>query len=741
MLPLAPLTSLVDAVLAAMRDALPAEAAAMVVAGYHHSAAAVGTPAAHIVFCRALKFPCNCAGDSQDCAWSALCDAVLSLGGARGSASQPGAPSGDWEALLSTKLHAREAQRGAFKALGELPTPGAGRSCAQLVSATPRAELLPALEAVHALYEDARLDMLKWPMLQPLASLAAQLACLVGAPAYLDYYEREWPHLLPAGSRPRDCLEPGAVAAPPPDVLRALAAILLSGQVEPAPLPPLLAAGASCCAWSATVLRLYRALAAEGPTALPPLCASLGVGAAELARLPHGVAVPLYEVLAAVRPAPPPGWPAAAYVLVGRTDLAAQHGLPGSAPPPAPPHASPLPAVDIDEAGPADAAEAPVTAPEELDGMEEMAAFVGPLRFGRDARLVETRRLLCSAKAQPIRLGAAGEGETPEQVAALQGRLWAQAARTCALALGRGAYTLGTSRPLPTEVLPVPRLVLTGTLPAAHNATVALDLAAASAPADFLVWPDFHNGCAAGLRLVQREQAALTRNWVLYNRPAEASATHAGMLLAFGLAGHLAALGREDLYRYLTMEHPPTTAAVLLGLAASRRGSGNAIASRMLFMHVPARHQGSLAELELSPLVQAAAVAGVGLLYSGTGHRAIAEVLLGELSAAPPAGDAQPDAREGHALAAGLALGMVVLGHGRAAPLLADLALEARLGRLLSDTGAATRTSSVAGGAPAGHRGGGGGGGDAAATSRRAQCPASSSAAPTATPASPSLPP
>ena len=101
---------------------------------------------------------------------------MLSLGGARGSAGQPGAPSSDWEALLGTKLHAREAQRGALKALGQLPQPGAGRSGAQLVSATPRAELLPALEAVHALYEDARLDTLRWPTLQPLAALAAQLA-------------------------------------------------------------------------------------------------------------------------------------------------------------------------------------------------------------------------------------------------------------------------------------------------------------------------------------------------------------------------------------------------------------------------------------------------------------------------------------------------------------------------------------------------------------------------------------
>jgi hypothetical protein len=98
------------------------------------------------------------AGDSQDAAWSALCDAMLGTGAARESGS---APSGDWEALLGSELHGRATQRGGLKALGALPQPAAPRDAAVLASATPRPELLPALDAVHAVYEDARLDMLK----------------------------------------------------------------------------------------------------------------------------------------------------------------------------------------------------------------------------------------------------------------------------------------------------------------------------------------------------------------------------------------------------------------------------------------------------------------------------------------------------------------------------------------------------------------------------------------------------
>jgi anaphase-promoting complex subunit 1 len=712
-LPLASLHPLVDTVLSALQLALPAEASGAITRAFYSSAAA--------------------AGDSPADAWAALCAVLLRWAGVEERAPTPAAAASAWEALLRSEAHAQGAQRAQLRALGALPQPPAASlaPAAPAVAPLRRAEVQSALEALHAVYEDAKLDMLKarlhlrgcapsararlpdaacaarlcvprqWPLLRPLAVLAARVAASVCAPAYVDYYERDWGALAARGDA-QHALPP--LLSAPPDVLRALAAQLLSGDAQHAALalPPLLSAQAPCCAWSVTVLRLYAALAAHGPAALPPLCASLHFGAAQLARLPHGVALLLHEALAAVRPSPPAGWPAAAYVLVGRPDLAQQCATPGGAPQPALPHALPLPDGDADQDGAAAGPAAAAAEDEPEDGMEEVSSFVGPLRFGRDKRLCEARRLLCSATPVPIRLGEGAEGGDPEHATASQTRLWALAARTCALPLGRGAFTLATSRPLPTEALPLPRLLLSGALPAAHNAVVALDLAAAGAPPDFLVWPDFHNGAAAGLRLAERGQAALTRTWVLYNRPAEPSASHAGMLLALGLAGHLAALAPGDLYRYLSAEHAPTTAALLLGMAASRRGSGHAAASRVLFLHVPARHPPGFPELELPPLVQAAAVAGVGLLYSGTGHRLMAEVLLTELAAAPGSVDAQPDSREGHALAAGLALGMVVLGHGRGAPQLADLGLETRLARLITH-GPAPARAGTAGGAAATH--------------------------------------
>ena len=51
------------------------------------------------------------------------------------------------------------------------------------------------------------------------------------------------------------------------------------------------------------------------------------------------------------------------------------------------------------------------------------------------------------------------------------------------------------------------------------------------------------------------------------------------------------------------------------------RGSQDATISKTLFLHLPTRHPSSYPELDISPLVQAAALAGVGLLFQGTCHR------------------------------------------------------------------------------------------------------------------------
>ena len=117
--------------------------------------------------------------------------------------------------------------------------------------------------------------------------------------------------------------------------------------------------------------------------------------------------------------------------------------------------------------------------------------------------------------------------------------------RSLAASVGRGMLTMGTLQPLIAEALPLPPLSLSGRIPP-NNSIVTLD--AAAAPAELTLWPEFHNGVAAGLRIgilpstsshqrIQSQKSFVTRNWIVYNKTAAAAngqeSTHAGSLTSF----------------------------------------------------------------------------------------------------------------------------------------------------------------------------------------------------------------
>jgi hypothetical protein len=684
-------------------------------------------------------------GDSPDDAWHALSSLLLRMLGVPASESAMPAPldsGGPWEGLLASGLHERCAPGlpAILASVGRSNRPG---GCAVWPSgpgaAASDAGSL-ALDALHSLYEDCKLDCMRHTHLQPLAQLATRVAAWTGDTAYVEHYQRDWGASCVGTAAPRASSPP---ARQPPDTLRALHALLATGSTDAmdALLPRALLQAADPgargpppphVAWSAAVCRAFRALGTHGPVGVPPACADGGLDSTALARLPVGVALVLQEALAQVRPTPPDGWPPAAYILIGRPDCAS--AATGSRAGEAPGRRGPqsqlstlLRALSLDSHAAADSGHdgaggmprdggdgdsGGVAAIDDADGvpdgMDDLAVAVGPLRFGRDARVLDVRRLLCSAKPVPLTHGDGGEGgELEAAPGGSQPRLWALANRTCALPLGRGAFTLGTWHPLPASTLPVPGLCLAGRLMASHNATIQLDLTAPGAPVNFTCWPEFHNGCAAGLRFAGGDVTPpLTRSWILHSRPKEHSNQQAGVLLALGLAGHLTALGQAEQFGYLEGEHSPTTCALLLGLAASAAASSHGPTSRTLFLHLPSKHPASFPELELPHTVQAAALIGIGILYRGTAHRAMVDALLSELRRASSGPEVASDGREGHALAAGLALGTVLLGHGRAGSAhIADLCVDTHLVSLMRyDASVAAAAAATTSGSP-GERG------------------------------------
>lgn len=78
-------------------------------------------------------------------------------------------------------------------------------------------------------------------------------------------------------------------------------------------------------------------------------------------------------------------------------------------------------------------------------------------------------------------------------------------------------------------------------------------------------------------------------------------------------------------------------------------------------------------ELDVPQNLQVAALLGIGLVYQGTAHRHMTEVLLTEIGRPPGPEMENCVDRESYSLAAGLALGLVTLKHGGRPTGLSDL--------------------------------------------------------------------
>ena len=107
----------------------------------------------------------------------------------------------------------------------------------------------------------------------------------------------------------------------------------------------------------------------------------------------------------------------------------------------------------------------------------------------------------------------------------------------------------------------------------------------------------------------------------------------------------------------------------------------------MLCLHIPSLIPQHFSTIDVASTVQAAAVAGAGLLYEGSSHRMMTEFLLNEIGKRP-SNDGNVLDREAYTLSCGIALGMVNLCKGSEGSIdsgagLADLRIEERLYRYI----------------------------------------------------------
>ncbi|XP_077884433.1 anaphase-promoting complex subunit 1 isoform X2 [Ictidomys tridecemlineatus] len=375
---------------------------------------------------------------------------------------------------------------------------------------------------------------------------------------------------------------------------------------------------------------------------------SVGFTERDLETLPFGVALPIRDAIYHCREQPASDWPEAVCLLIGRQDLSKQ-ACEGNLP-----RGKSVLSSDVPSG---------TEAEEEDDGMNDMNHEVMSLVWSEDLRVQDVRRLLQSAHPVRVNVVQYPELSDHEFIEEKENRLLQLCQRTMALPVGRGMFTLFSYHPVPTEPLPIPKLNLTGRAPP-RNTTVDLNSGNIDVPPNMTSWASFHNGVAAGLKIAPASQ--IDSAWIVYNKPkhAELANEYAGFLMALGLNGHLTKLATLNIHDYLTKGHEMTSIGLLLGVSAAKLGTMDMSITRLLSIHIPALLPPTSTELDVPHNVQVAAVVGIGLVYQGTAHRHTAEVLLAEIGRPPGPEMEYCTDRESYSLAAGLALGMVCLGHG-----------------------------------------------------------------------------
>ncbi|KAK5690472.1 Anaphase-promoting complex subunit 1 [Elasticomyces elasticus] len=289
---------------------------------------------------------------------------------------------------------------------------------------------------------------------------------------------------------------------------------------------------------------------------------------------------------------------------------------------------------------------------------------VSALIFSRDRRLLEAGNLLRYHSTQEAECVKQPDWSDAYHFEIQRRIIEHVTMRMWALPAGDGLLHYGSVSPMLTEKF-VPNGF--GARCLMHPMGITLNIDRSTMSEEKVGWAFFHAGVASGL-LISKHVKGIDTSWVAFNKPPELTNRHAGLLLALGLGGHLRTLAKWLSFKYLTPKHTMTSVGLLLGLSASHIGTMDSLVTRMLSVHITRMLPPGAAELNVSPIAQTAGIMGIGLLYFGTQHRRMSEIMISEieyLEVEDPDSGPDPLRDESYRLAAGFALGLINLGKGK----------------------------------------------------------------------------
>ena len=623
----------------------------------------------------------------------------------------------DWEYLLSSQYH-RENNQGITDMLrlartGSLanePFP-TDESCFQ--TSAPLFSYMPAIfYSLHLLYEDMKCCTLHWDQCTLLIPCLSQLASDLRLYQYLHHYWKDYPTLCSPVGPSKHLKESDIMIIERPDYFtervpnfhQTIIAVMKRESFDPFPYIP------EVCPLIKSIMLIYYVAANDIPLHNVPIGRCLqricsGYKPSEIIKIvpvtsDDEQAVPMHEKIMLITDAlglnsldvnlispglsllfnnsqhlcrinPPQGWIGPTYQLINRPDMV-KHSQQAAilddfikkanrdAHSPSPQFDGfRLPNRSRKIENSMDGEEDNLD-----DGMNHLDWGLLRLRWPFDKRIKDVRHMLNSSTQVLVNFPPANNSVelTDNEVTEEQHKLLlAMCLRTMSLPFGRGMFTMFTQVPLITDNIDIPPLNLSGKSVVKGN---VIEFTSLDVPSNMSIWPLFHNGVAAALR-IQPNSQSIDTSWIQFNKPQsehDGTTEHAGFLLGLGLTGHLRNLSLIGINEYLNKSNEPTTVGLLLGLAVARRGTCHFPTTKLLSIHLDCLLPPTCIELDIGHSTQVASILGIGLLYQGSGHRHMAETLLREIGRPPGPEMENATDRESYSLAAGLGLGLIMLG-------------------------------------------------------------------------------
>lgn len=399
-----------------------------------------------------------------------------------------------------------------------------------------------------------------------------------------------------------------------------------------------------------------------------------GIDKGMIETLPQSLLASLQNALVQCQASPPTTWNETLLELVGREDLNrlaeldkdAMRELPSS---------TPLIHLVRDIHAICHAADQP----EPANFTPELERHrIAQLIFNEDRRYWEAEKLLNTLRPPVAECVPDPSWSDSEVLEAQKAIVQCVMVRTFSLASGQSMFHYDSKRPLITEKFHIHGYSMSCLM---KPMSITLSAERVQFTEEKYGWAWFHAGVSAGLS-VSKHAEGIDTSWIVFNKPADLSNRHAGLLLGLGLNGHLRSIAKWLSFKYLTPKHTTTSIGLLLGLSVSFLGSMDTLVTRLLSVHITRMLPPGAAELNLSPLTQTTGLMGIGMLYYATQHRRMSEVMLSEIEFAEVEHNSEaPDALrdESYRLAAGFALGFINLGKGKDLRGLHDMRVVERL--------------------------------------------------------------